>query len=103
MALKLRTDYHCILVDKKTGNSILSFEAQQVGDAVLNASYEGGGIASAGQTMTIQTERQYPYNSLKHEVRIDGNNWIISSVRPSIRKKVGSFGKSVTVWVLDLQ
>ena len=103
MALKLRTDYHCILVDKKTGNSILSFEAQQVGDAVLNASFEGGGVASAGQMMTIQTEREYKYNSLQHEVNIDGKTWIITSVRPSIRKRVGAFGKSKCVWVLDLQ
>lgn len=103
MALKLRTDYHCILIDKKTGNSILSFEAQQVGNITYNAEFQSGGLAKSVQMMTIQTERQYPYNALQHEIKIDGKTWIITSTRPSMRKKLGAFGKSAPIWIIDLQ
>lgn len=103
MPLKLRKDYKCILVDKKTGNSILSFDAQQVGDRVIGAGFEGGGVASGSQACTIQTEKIYPFSALKHEVYIDGTKFIISSVRLSLRKKKGAFGQSTQVYILDLE
>ena len=103
MPLKLRKDYKCLLVDKKTGNSILSFEAQQVGDRIVGAGFEGGGVASGNQACTIQTEKSYQYSALKHEVYIDGTKFIISNVRMSMRKKMGSFGQSTQVYILDLE
>jgi hypothetical protein len=103
MPLKLRKDFKCILVDKKTGNSILSFDAQQVGDKLVGAGFEGGGVASGNQSCTIQTEKNYPFSALKHEVHIDGVKYIIANVRPSMRKKMGAFGKSTPVYILDLE
>ena len=103
MPLKLRKDFKCILVDKKTGNSILSFDAQQVGDKLVGAGFEGGGVASGNQSCTIQTEKNYPFNAFQHEVHIEGVKYIIASVRPSMRKKMGAFGKSTPVYILDLE
>lgn len=103
MPLKLRTDLHCMLVDKKTGNTLLSFTAQQVGDVILNASFESSGVASKGQMGSIQTETNYPFNAMQHEVKIDGERWIITNVRKSMRKKIGAFGKSNTIYILDLE
>lgn len=103
MPLKLRTDLHCLLIDKKTGNTLLSFTAQQVGDVISNASFESSGVASKGQIGSIQTEANYHFNAMQHEVKINGERWIITNVRKSMRKTVGAFGKSKTIYVLDLE
>ena len=102
--LKLKKDFKCVLRDKM-GNDLLTFYAQQVGDPVYNAGFEGGGVASASQSMTILTETQYDYNSLQHNVIIDGKKWIITSVTPSVRRKLGAGigAKSRVVYLLALE
>ncbi len=103
MPLKLKKDYNCLLIDKKTGEAVLNFSAQQVGDVIYNAGYGGGGLASKPQIGSIQTETNYPFNSIQHEVKINGEKWIITSVKKSMRKKVGAFGNSKTIYILDLE
>ena len=102
--LKLKKDFECTLIDK-LGNTLCVFDAQQVGDAIYNAGFEGGGVASGNQTMTIMTEYAYDYNSLKHNVMIDGRKWIITSVTPSIRHKLGARigAKSKIIYILALE
>jgi hypothetical protein len=102
--LKLRKDLQCTLQDKN-GTALLEFSAQQVGDAVYNAGFEGGGVASGSQMLTIMTACAYDYNPLKHHVIIDGRKWIITSVTPTIRHKLGARigAKTHTIYVLALE
>lgn len=102
--LKLKKDFKCVLRDKM-GNDLLTFSAQQVGDPVYNAGFEGGGVASASQNMTIMTEQDYDYNALQHYVYIDDKKWLITSVTPSIRRKLGAGmgAKSRVVYILALE
>jgi hypothetical protein len=103
--LKLKKDFKCVLCDKKTGNSLLEFDAQQVGDPIYGAGFEGGGVASGNQAMTIMTEKKYQYNALQNNVMIDGKRWIITSVVPSVRRKLGAgIGTKVrNVYILTLE
>ena len=88
--MALEKDCKCTLIDKKTGAVLLEFDAQQDGDALYSAAFEGGGVASGGQAMTIVTRKAYEYKALQHHVVIDGVQWLITSVRPSVRRKLGA-------------
>ena len=103
--LKLKKDFKCTLLDKKTGTSLLDFYAQQVGDSVYGAGFEGGGVASVNQAMTIMTETKYNYNALQHHVLIDDRKWIITSVTPAMRRKLGAgmAVKTRNIYILTLE
>lgn len=103
--LKLKKDFKCVLLDKKTGASLLEFYAQQVGNAVYGAGFEGGGVASGNQAMTIMTETPYAYNSLQHHIMIGDKKWILTSVTPSMRRKLGAkMGvQSQNIYILTLE
>jgi hypothetical protein len=103
--MKLEKDFKCQLFDKKTGAVLLEFDAQQDGDAVFNVGFEGGGVGSGSQAMTIMTKQAYDYKAYQHQVLIDGTKWIITSVRPSVRRKLGAtIGKNKRhVYILTLE
>lgn len=102
---KLKKDFSCILRDKTTGKDLLTFTAQQVGNPVYSAGFEGGGVASGSQALSIITETGYAFNPLQHDVWIDGKRWILMSFYPSIRRKLGAgwASKSKTYYVLNLE
>ena len=103
--LKIKKDFRCILVDKKTGANLLEFNAQQVSNAVYGAGFEGGGVASGNQAMTIMTETKYDYSALQHHIFIDGKKWILTSVTPAMRRKLGAgmCVKSQNIYILTLE
>ena len=88
--LKIEKDFKCELIDKKTGVVLFEFDAQQDGDTLYDAGFEGGGVASGNQSMTIMTEKAYEYRAFQHHVRIDDVLWLITSVRPAVRRKLGA-------------
>ena len=103
--MKLEKDFKCQLFDKKTGAVLLEFYAQQDGDAVFNAGFEGGGVSSGSQAITIITKKAFDYKAYQHQVLIDGVTWIITSVRPSVRRKLGATigNKKGYVYILTLE
>ncbi len=88
--LKLKKDWSCVLRDCNTDKDLLTFDAQQIGDTVDGAGFEGGNIASASQFATIQTETKYDYKAYQHYVIANGRQYVIASVTPSIRRKHGA-------------
>ena len=103
--LKLKKDYSCILRDKKTGKDLLTFFASAAGSPVYSAGFEGGGVASASQSLTIFTETQYAYKPLQHEIVIDGKTYILTSYSPSLHRKLGAgaWAKPRVLYVLNLE
>jgi hypothetical protein len=103
--LKIKKDLSCVLHDPDTNKDLLSFTAQQVGDPLYSASFVGGGVASSSQNLTIETETEYDYKPLQHQVFVDGQKWILSSFYPSIRRKLGggTAHKPRKVYVLNLE
>jgi hypothetical protein len=103
--LKLKKDWSCILRDCNTGKDLLTFDAQQVGDTVDSAAFEGGNIASASQYATIQTETKYDYRAYQQYVIANGRQYVIASVTPSIRRKHGAglHNRPRTVYTLTLE
>lgn len=102
--LKSRNDYKCRLFGKD-GKEIMKFNASTVNDLVVNASFVGGGVASAGQALTIWTEKAYEYEPYAHTVEIDGITYKITSVSRGMRKKLGAscMSRIVPVYVLALE
>ena len=102
--LKLRKDFKCILRDKM-GEDLLEFDAQQVTDPSFNVGFEGGGVASWNQSLTIMTEAAYDYNALQQHVIIDGKKWLITNVSVSMRRKLGAGmgAKTRAVYIIALE
>ena len=103
--LKLKKDFSCVLQDKKTGQTLCTFDASASGDAIFSAGFEGGGIASAGQSFTIFTENPYTYKPFQHEVVIEDRKYLITSVIPSMRRKIGAGNgtKPRRVYIISLE
>ncbi len=103
--LKLKKDYSCILKDKQTGRTLCTFTAQAVGDPSYSAGFEGGGVASASQALSIETEKAYKYKPLQHEVYVNGVKYLLTSFSPAVRRRLGAGwgNKPRTVYVLNLE
>ena len=103
--LKIKKDLECVLFDPDTNTNLITFTAQQVGNADYSASFVGGGVASSSQSLTIETELKYDYKPLRHQVIIEGKQWLITSFYPSIRRKLGggTLHKIRKVYVLNLE
>ena len=103
--LKLKNDFSCVLRDKKTGSELLTFSAMATGDAVFSAAFEGGGVASSSQNRTIFTETKFDYKPYQHEVIVDGVTYLIVSVVPSMRRRMGAgtWVKPRAVYILTLE
>lgn len=103
--LKLKKDFFCTLYDKKDGVQLGKFYAQASGDAVFSAGFEGGGVASASQSLTIFTEKQLDFKPFIQEVEIASRKYLLTSVVPSIRRKIGAgMGtKPRIVYILTLE
>lgn len=102
--MKLKKDLLCYLKDKRTGTFIHRFTAMQVGDAVFGAGYSGN-ISTSPQDMTIATDAEYDFKPMEHKVVIYGREWVIASVTPSIRRKLGAgiLKKPKVVYILRLE
>lgn len=102
--IKAKTDFKCKLINPN-GSEALRFDASTVGDLIENASFVGGGIASAGQSLTIWTEREFEYKSYHHSVVIDGlGEYKLVNVQKGMRKKLGARSlKPKTVYILSLE
>lgn len=103
MPLNAKTDFTAILKDADTNKELLRFRATASSDLILTADFQGGGIASAGQSMTISTEREFEYKTNAQTVEIFGRTFILSSVTVSFRKPLGARGKMKKVYILELQ
>ena len=102
--LKGRNDYKCRLIGQD-GKEIMKFNASTVGDLMETASFVGGGIASAGQSLTIWTEKAYRYEPYAHSVVIADTTYKLVSVSRGMRKKLGAscMSQIVPVYVLALE
>jgi hypothetical protein len=99
--LKLRNDFVCTLANKED-KTLLTFKASAGSDLVNNASFEGGGVASAGQALTIFTETEYPFKAYLHYVYIDGQRYAIGNVTKSYRRTLGASGRLKKIYILEL-
>lgn len=114
---KLKKDFECTLREIKTGQDLLRFTAQQVGDPTYSADFVGGGVASGSQSFSILVEKAYDAKNdvvyplddkfipFKHAVIINGKQWILTSWMPSIRRKIGAgwANKPKVVYILNLE
>ena len=101
--IKDRDSFKCNLI-AKNGEMLLKFNAHSVDTLTENASFVGGNIASAGQELTIWTEKAYKYLAYEHSVEIDGTIYKITEVGKAMKKKVGAscMSRIDTVYILYL-
>jgi hypothetical protein len=101
--MKLKKDFECVLKDA-SGKVLTTFNAMQVGDPIYAAGFSSG-VATSPKEMVIATESTYPFKAGKGKVVIDDKEWVISSVTPSIRRKLGSgiIKKPKCIYILNLE
>lgn len=113
----IQKDFRAILRDANTGTNLLRLDAQQIGDPLFSAGFEGGGVASGSQACSIVVNNAYDMNNnpvrnlqdvlnpLEQEVIIEGHKWLLVSFHPSIRRKMGAgwANKPKTVYILNLE
>lgn len=102
--LKARSDYKCKLIGTD-GKELLKFDASSVDNLTGTTSFVGGGIASAGQTLTIWTEKSYKYKAGVQSVVIGNNTYKLMLVTTGMRKKLGAscLSKIVPIYILYLE
>lgn len=103
--LKLKKELTCSLLDEKTGKELLTFYAQQVGNPLISAGFEAGAVASASQSMTIETETPFDYKPLQHNVLVGGVQYILTSFSPAVRRRHGAGwgNRPRTLYILNLE
>lgn len=102
--LKSKMDFKCRLVDSGTEEELLRFTASTVTDEITNASFVGGGIASAGQAFTIWTERAFDYQAYKQIVIVGDTRYKLVSVQKGMRKRLGAHCTNIVpIYVLSLE
>ncbi|MFQ9737926.1 MAG: hypothetical protein ACLR06_09465 [Christensenellaceae bacterium] len=88
MPLHAKADFVCTLIDKND-KELLKFKAAAASDLILSANYEGGGIASGGQALTVSTEREFNYQAFAHRVIALGRTFAVNSVQVSFPQAFG--------------
>ena len=102
--LHAKNEFKCHLFDSGTEEEILRFNASTVNDEINNASFVGGGIASAGQSLTIFTEKAFAYEPYKHYVIFGGNRYKLVSVQKGMRKRLGAHCTNIVpIYILSLE
>lgn len=102
--LKAKTDFKCRLINPD-GVEALRFDASTLGDLVENASFVSGGIASAGQSLSIWTEKRFEYVPYQHSVEVVGiGMYKLVSIQTGVRKRLGAQPlKHSKVYILYLE
>lgn len=102
--IKMRKDVSCVLKDR-TGKELCAFTAQISGSPSIDASFVGGGVASASQYLTLVTEKAFDYKPFLHDIDVDGKTYRLTSVSKSVRRRLGSLpkSKSTLVYILNLE
>lgn len=103
--IKLKKDFMCELRSRENVNvTEFKFPAQLYTDLTENASFVGGGIASASQNLVIITATEYLYLPFAHQVYIDGRRYVLTAVTPMFRRRLGGISKKVKkYYILTLE
>ena len=103
--IKLKKDFMCELRSRENVNvTEFKFPAQLYTDLTENASFVGGGIASASQSLSIITAKEYVYLPYAHTVNIDNRRYVITAVTPIFRRRLGGISKKVKkYYILTLE
>lgn len=101
--LKPKKDFTCKLLDKD-GTVLGKFFATAVSDPTFSAGFEGGGVASASQALTVFTEFEFDYKQYAQRVYVEELHatYILTNYTISIRRKLGAGRKFMKVYILEL-
>lgn len=102
--IKSRNDYKCKLIGRD-GTELMKFNACAMGDLTEAVSFVGGGIASAGQALSIWTEKAFLYKPHEHSVVIGDTTYKLTSFVRGMRKKMGASctERIAPIYVLNLE
>lgn len=89
MALPVKYELKCMLVDLDTQKKIGEFKARVVRDRRATASFEGGNIASGGQSFSVATPDLLQFEPYEQQVVVDGYTYIIVAYQPLTHMRVG--------------
>lgn len=94
----------CQLIEVATQKILKIFDANVVSELSRGANYEGSGVLSGSQAMTICTEEVYTYKPYAHQIAIEGVTYILINVRLRPIYKIGrGYTKTQYEYILELQ
>lgn len=89
MALPIKYDMNCVLVDLNTQKELARFKARRIREKRIDAAFEAGNVASGGQTFTIATNKIYDYKPYAHQVVCEGLTFLIVAYQPLTHTQAG--------------
>ena len=89
MALPIQYDLPCKLVDLKTQKEIAEFKAREVTPLRVDAAFEGGNVASGGQSFTIATPDLFDYKPYAQQVIVEDTPFMIVARQTIIHMQLG--------------
>lgn len=89
MALPVKYELECKLVELRTQKQITTFKARVVRDRRVTASFESGNIASGGHSFAIATPDLLDYKPCAHQVVVEGCTYVIVAYQPITHMQVG--------------
>ncbi len=89
MALPIKYDMDCVLVELETQKTIDTFKARRIREKRIDAAFEAGNIASGGQTFTIATSKILEYKPFAHQVICEGLVYMIVAYQPLTHMQAG--------------
>ena len=89
MALPIKYDMNCVLVDLETQQEVARFKARRIREKRIDAAFEAGNVASGGQTFTIATNKIFDYKPYAPQVVCEGLTFLIVAYQPLTHTQAG--------------
>lgn len=89
MALPIKYDMNCVLVDLNTQKELARFKARRIREKRVDAAFEAGGVASGGQTFTVATNSILDFKPFAHQVICEDLAYMIVAYQPLTHTQAG--------------
>lgn len=89
MALPVKYDMNCVLIDLNTQKELGTFKARRVRERRVDAAFEAGNIASGGQTFSIATNQMLDFKPFEQQVICEGLVYMIVAYQPLTHVQAG--------------
>lgn len=89
MALPIKYDMDCVLVDLNTQKELGRFKARRIREKRVDAAFEAGSIASGGQTFAIATNKILDFLPFAQQVICEGLVYMIVAYQPLTHTQAG--------------
>lgn len=88
-ALPTKYPLRCRLIDLLTQKEVAQFSARTVRDRRVDTAFEGGNVASGGQSYSVATAELLEFAPGAQQVDVEGVIYILTAVQPVTHDQAG--------------